>query len=421
MLASLLFLLLVFALAQRPECIKFIRNYGGTGEQIATSVVQTKDGGYAIAGVADFNTDSNGDFWLVKTDKWGNMQWNATYGGKGWDEAHSVVQTNDGGYAIAGHTYSFGAGRYDYWLVKVDVNGKIQWNKTYGEASDDEANCVVQARDGGYALAGYSQSDRSHKDSWLVKTDSNGNMQWNMTYGGANDDEARTVIQTSDAGYTLAGYTNSFGSADSDYWLVKTDASGSIQWNRTYGIVSSDGAYSTIQTRDGGYALVGRIYSPENDTWSICLVKTDSTGNMQWNRTTRPTSIGAIYSMTQANDGGYALAGCTDSLGGYYTGFLLVKTDANGDVQWYKTFGGQHYHYASSIVRTSDGGYAIAGRCSAQDQVWTYDFGLVKTDATGESPNESSSPYITLLTLVFIARVPQRQQTGPKTVMKPST
>jgi predicted secreted protein len=156
---------------------EFNITFGGTDHDVAYALVQTADGGYALAGyTASFGAGSQ-DFWLVKTDASGNMQWSKTYGGTDWDETHALVQTADGGYALAGHTESFGAGGIDFWLVKTDANGNMQWNKTYGGTSNDEAHAMVQTADGGYALAGYTGSTygASYADFWLVKTDASGN------------------------------------------------------------------------------------------------------------------------------------------------------------------------------------------------------------------------------------------------------
>jgi hypothetical protein len=162
------------------------------------------------------------DFWLVKTNASGNMIWNKTYGGASYDVAYSVVQTEDGGYAIAGYTQSFGAGLDDFWLVKTDADGNIMWSKAYGGENTDRAYSIVQASDGGYAIAGYTQSFGAGLDDfWLVKTDADGNAQWNKTYGGTNTDWVMSIVQTNDGGYATAGFTKSFGAGNGDFWLVK--------------------------------------------------------------------------------------------------------------------------------------------------------------------------------------------------------
>ena len=206
------------------------RTYGGTGWDLACSLVAASDGGYAIASWTTSFGAGSADFWLVKTDALGNMQWNQTYGGTGNDGAISLVATSDGGYAMAGSTY--GAGSYDFWLVKTNANGNMQWNKTYGGTGWDEAYSLVATSDGGYAIAGrWNVKDffgAGNGDVWLVKTDSFGNMQWNQTYGGTGYDWAYSLVATPDGGYALAGCTDSVGAGSNDFWLVKTDEFGVV-------------------------------------------------------------------------------------------------------------------------------------------------------------------------------------------------
>jgi len=201
------------------------KTYGGTKDDYAWALVQTNDGGYALTG----STNSYSDSWLVKTDANGDIHWNKTYGGTGDDETYALVQTSDGGYALAGLTTSFGVGNMVPWLVKTDATGSMQWNKTYGGTSNDAAYSVVQTSDGGYALAGLTRSfGAGSTDFWLVKTDAAGSMQWNKTYGGTGDDEANALVQTGDGGYALAGYTDSFGAGSRDFWLVKIGPEGLV-------------------------------------------------------------------------------------------------------------------------------------------------------------------------------------------------
>jgi hypothetical protein len=255
------------------------KTYGGNGEDIALDLVHTSDEGYALVGVTNSSGAGNYDFLLVKTDSSGNMQWNKTFGGPGNDVASALVQTSDGGYALAGSTNSFGAGSNDFLLVKTDSSGNMQWNRPYGGTGNDVASALVQTTDGGYALAGSTNSSGAgNYDFWLVKTDASGIMQWNETYKGANDDEAYALVQTSDGGYALAGYTYSLGAGNNDFWLVKTDASGNMEWNKAYGGTGSDWASALVQTSDGGYALAGTTYSFGSGKADFWLVKTDASG-----------------------------------------------------------------------------------------------------------------------------------------------
>jgi hypothetical protein len=395
------------------------KTFGGTGNDSARSLVATPDGGYAIAGVTDSFGAGSTDFWLVKTDANGVMEWNRTYGGTGSDEAYSLVTTPDGGYAIAGSTNSFGAGGggifaeayTEVWLVKTDSLGNMQWNKTYGEPRNETyysragAKALVTTSDGGYAIAGWKlyyieefegMPLSIYTDFWLVKTGALGNMQWNKTYGYEfGSDVARSLIATSDGGYAIAG--SGAWWAD-DLLLVKTDANGVMEWNRTYGGDSNDCAYSLIATSDGGYAIAGELgdINGASDFW---LVKTDAFGNMQWNQTYGVLYLfmEAAYSLAATSDGGYVMAGTN---GG--SGLMMVKTDALGNMEWNKTYEGGSYD-TYSLVATSDGGCAIAGSTSSLGVGGT-DFWLLKADENGIIPEYSSLlvPALVLTTTAFL-------------------
>jgi hypothetical protein len=351
------------------------RTYGGIGEDVAYSVVQTSDGGYALAG----SSGSVGarDAWLVKTDAAGNQVWNHTYRGAGDDEVQSVNQTKDGGYVLAGWTNSWGEGNFDFWLVKTDEFGNHLWNKTYGGSNSDKAYCVVQTSDDGYALAGTTKSyGAGNFDFWLVKTNSSGGEIWRQHHGGTDIDVAYSLVQTDDGGYALAGQTDSFGGGNFDFWLVKTNSTGNMTWNKTYGKTTLDFAYSVVRTSDGGYALAGAtgLGPSDLDFW---LVKTDAYGNHLWNKTYGGTGAQEAHSVVRTSDGGYALAGETYPSGTFVSNFSLVKTDSAGSIQWNGTYGGTGEDWAYSVVQTSDGGYVMAGSTDSLGASG-YDFYLVK-------------------------------------------
>jgi hypothetical protein len=218
------------------------RTYGGTPYETAESVIETSDGGYAVAGWRWYYTGMV----LVKTDKFGNMEWVQTYGKNeiAHDSANSVIETSDGGYAIAGSRRSGERiGYNDFVLVKTDAYGNMEWDRTYGGTDGDGASAIVETSDGGYALAGVTLSfGAGDRDVWLIKTDTNGNMQWNKTYGGTGTEEASSLVETSDGGFAIAGNTDSLGAGESDFWLIKTDSYGNIKWDKTYGGTGSEGA-----------------------------------------------------------------------------------------------------------------------------------------------------------------------------------
>jgi outer membrane protein assembly factor BamE (lipoprotein component of BamABCDE complex) len=363
----------------------FAKTYGGTDDDGAFSVQQTSDGGYIVAGTTWSFGAGGADIFLIKTDANGNRIWTKTYGGTNDDTAFSVQQTSDGGYIMAGYTYSFGAGYSDFFLIKTDANGNIQWAKTYGGTRWDYASSVQQTSDGGYIVAGgtYSFGAGWDDDIFLIKTDANGNIQWAKTYGGTYGDWAYSVQQTSDGGYIVAGYTASFGAGGGDIILIKTDANGNIQWAKTYGGTRWDYASSVQQTSDGGYIVAGGTYS-FGAGWDddIFLIKTDANGNIQWAKTYGGASGDGAMSVQQTSDGGYIVANYTLSFGAGWLNIFLIKTDANGNVQWAKTYGGTVWDMPFSVQQTSDGGYIVAG-ATASFGAGSADIFLIKTDANG--------------------------------------
>ena len=217
---------------------------------------------------------------LVSSVEAPSTTWAQVYGGTNIDEAHSLVATFDGGYAVTGYTGTLIPDRADFWLVKIDASGNMEWNQTYGriERSVERAYAVVESSDGGYAIAGYTLQDDESRDFWLVKTDEYGNMEWNQTYGGIERDEAYSLAVTTDGGYAIVGRTASFGAGDLDFWLIKTDEEGNTLWNRTYGGTGNDSAFSLVESSDSGYAIAGFTFSFGEGLGDFWLVKTDEYG-----------------------------------------------------------------------------------------------------------------------------------------------
>ena len=216
------------------------KTFGGISYDAATSVQQTSDGGYIAAGSTTLSGLGGEDVWLIKTDSDGNAEpgWPKTFGGIGYDGASSVQQTTDGGYIVAGTTYSYGAGMSDVWLIKTDADGNAEpgWPKTFGGSNYDWGTSAQQTTDGGYIVAGVTSSyGAGGDDVWLIKTDADGNVEpgWPKTFGGADYEGAASVQQTTDGGYIIAGYIHSIP----DVWLIKTDSNGNIEpgWPKTFG------------------------------------------------------------------------------------------------------------------------------------------------------------------------------------------
>lgn len=365
---------------------------GGSGDDYAYSIKRTTDGGYIAAGGTTSFGAGSGDFYIVKLDANGILQWTKTIGGTGDDEAKFIVQTTDGGYAVAGYSQSFGAGNSDFYIVKLDAGGNLQWNRTIGGTNEDVALAIVQTTDGGYVTAGYTYSfGAGDRDYYIVKLDANGNLQWNKTFGGAYYEYGETVIQTTDGGYTMAGFTYSFGAGSGDYYIVKLDVSGILQWNRTIGGTDADYCLSVIQTTDGGYALAGQVNSFGAGSNDFYIVKLDASGLLQWTRSVGGAALDYGESIMQTTDGGYVIGGLTYSFGAGNQDVFVVKLDAGGNLQWSKAVGGTYDDYIESIVLSTDGGYVGAGHTDSFG-AGSFDMYIVKFDASGNTCADTSSP-----------------------------
>jgi hypothetical protein len=365
------------------------RTFGGAKDDQGFAIAKTTDNGYIVAVETTSFGAGGWDIMLLKLDANGNVQWNKTYGGQGNDQVKSIIQTNDGGYITAGPTNSLTTGDFDMGVIKTDSQGIVQWNKTYGGVQNDYAFCVVQTKDDGYLVGGSNSTGLlgvGPVDGELLKLDASGNMQWNKTYnlnngGGVIFD----LVQTSDGGFAFS--TSSFyGAGDHDFGLAKIDAIGNVQWFKSYGGNMTDICRSMVATKDGGYALAGLTNSFGNGQHDVWLVKVNATGNMVWNRTyggTGDDNLFAYSGLIQTSDGGYALSAATTSFGSGNRDLWLIKTDSYGNTQYSKTYGGAGTDTPYSMVQANDGSFVLAGFTNSFGN--GYEVYIVKNSVEGES------------------------------------
>ena len=320
-------------------------------------VQQTSDGGYIITG--HVGNSSNGRYvCLIKTDGNGNELWTKTFGTLDLNYGRSVKQTSDGGYIITGYQGNLlGVNDRDIILIKTDGNGNEQWTKTFGGSYDDNGSSVQQTTDGGYIVTGSSMyTGNGLSDVILIKTDGNGNEVWTKTLGGIYHDSGSSVQQTTDGGYIITGVSgiDISGTVNNQVLLLKTDNNGNEQWTNTFGGLDNDQGRSVQQTSDGGYIITGKTESFGNGNDEIYLIKTDGNGNEQWSQTFGSFSNEWCNSVQQTTDGGYIMTGFISS-----NYLVLIKTDENGIEQWSQTFVNGYEGY--SVQQTTDGGFIITG------------------------------------------------------------
>jgi len=372
-------------LAQPPEY--WAKTYGGSSGDWAYSVQQTSDGGYIVAGHTESFGAGGTDFWVLKLASNGSVDWQKTYGRTEDDFARSIQQTSDGGYIVAGDTGSFGAEVSDFWVLKLASNGNVDWQKTYGGSDGDEVWSVQQTSDGGYIVAGQTWSfGAGSSDFWVLKLASNGNVDWQKTYGDSDGDAAYSVQQTSDGGYIVAGHTELFGDGFSDFWVLKLASNGSVDWQKTYGGSDGDRAWSVQQTSDGGYIVAGFTDSFGAGSSDFWVLKLTSNGNVDWQKTYGGTEDDFARSIQQTSDGGYIVAGDTESFGAAGDNdFWVLKLASDGSVDWQKTYGGSGGDIAYPVQQTADGGYIVAGNTRSFG-AGSSDFWVLRLDESGSIP-----------------------------------
>ena len=394
--------------------LEFVQSYGGSGEDTAQAIVATDDGGYAVLGFSN-STDGDlsgkttavNDYWLLKLDADGNLEWSKTYGGSKDDRGQSLIQTKDGGYALTGYAMSddgdssVNKGFHDNWLLKLNSFGKIEWEKSFGFSGHDHSYDLLETDDGGFFFVGFLDITSARADGntvkgntttlhgvgefWGTKIDASANLQWRGYYGGSSNDRAHSVVQADDGGYVMAGFTesndfdidNSRGSYD--YWVVKVDALGNFKWQNSFGGTGIERAQDIAKTDDGGYVIVGNTFSNDSDISEtkgesdIWMVKINDQGQLVWDASFGGSKFDAAQSVTLSQDGGFIIAGNTKSTdqdvidNSGENDIWLLKTNANGKMVWQKTFGGQDLDYGFDVLETFNGAVVLVGETASSN------------------------------------------------------
>lgn len=427
-----------FLVALAQPATEWQRVLGGSYGDWTGAVQETADHGYIIAGwTFSHDGDVSGnhgsyDAWVVKLDGSGGIQWQKALGGTGEDRASCIQRSADGGYILAGYTLSNNGdvsgnhGGKDAWVVKLDSVGTMQWQRALGGTGDERASSIIRTADGGYCMAGGSTSvdgdvfgNHGSEDAWMVKLDSVGTMQWQRALGGTGDERAASVEPAVDGGYVMAGYTLSnngdvpYNHGAEDAWLVRLDSTGTIQWQKTMGGTASDRANDVQLTTGGGYILAGMTSSSDGDVMGYhgggdaWLVRLDDAGAILWQQALGGMNSDAANAIVQAEDGGYIMAGRASSNDGNVGGnhgsddLWLVKLNGFGSIQWQRAMGGTNADEGSSIHQTTDGGYIVGGNAASNDgdvsgNQGYVDIWVIKSGPDGIGIHERSSPDVAL-------------------------
>lgn len=365
------------------QTIKFTRSYGGAGYDEGYSIIQTYDKGYIIAGSTSSYGYGMTDAYLLKIDSVGDEQWYKFFGGMNIDKAYSVKETPDSGLVMAGYTNSMGLGGYDVYVIRTDRFGDTLWTRTYGGADWDFAYSIDLTGDGGYIVAGGTYSSGTgNGDVYLLKIDSAGDTVWTKTHGGPNDDEARSVVATSDGGYVLTGSTKSFGDINGDIYIIKTTSIGDTMWTKKYGGTSEEVAGEIKQASNGEYIVVGGTQSYGVGGLDCYIMRTDLNGDTLWTRTYGSPNYNFASSVIENQTNKIVFSNTTEDSGGGLRDYNLFIADNAGYFIYNTTFGAADNEEVFSISECSDNGYIMCGYTNGFNAEFN-DVYIVKTDSAG--------------------------------------
>jgi hypothetical protein len=391
------------------------------GDDHASYVQQTSDGGYIMAGyssslnidgVNNLSNKSNHkyyDFYIIKADKYGEVVWHNMYGGTGDDRAYSIQEVSGGGYIVVGTTDTLNIlGGGDILVIRLDSGGGVVWKKQYGGPSFDHTNSISQTTDGGFIVAGsIEETSTTDINYYVVKIDAAGGVEWERTLGGSDTDWATSIRQTLDGGYVVAGWSESkdisgvTNHGGMDYYVIKLDGNGNVEWQKMYGGSLYEQAKSILQTPDGGYIVAGDSASKDIEgcinggNSEFYIIKLDSGGTVEWQKMYGGSGIDYADSIYQTSDGGYVVAGyssSTDISGLTNAGeddYYIIRLDSGGNVLWQRMYGGTKGDQAHSVQQTADGGYVVFGSSGSEDITGTkhhglgWDYYIIKLDANG--------------------------------------
>lgn len=394
--------------------LDWVKSFGGSGFESANAIVKTSDGGFAVLGYTSSidgdiitKTEEENDYWLLKFDTEGNLQWNRTYGGSKDDIGQSLAQTTDGGYVLTGYSMSDDGdasknqGFHDNWILKLDEKGDLEWERSYGFSGHDHSYDILETADGGFFFTGFLDITSARADGntekgngltshgvgefWGTKIDQEGSVQWRGYFGGTNNDRAHAVVQAEDGGFVMTGFSESDDfdisstNGSYDFWMVKVDSFGNLVWEHSFGGSGIEVSYDIAKTEDGGYIVVGNTFSNDGHIFQnkgasdIWMIKVDEEGNLLWERTFGGSEFDLAQAVVQSKDGGFLITGNSKSSdvdapeNNGENDIWVIKTNGNGDLVWQKSFGGSGLDFGLDILEDENGHILVVGESNSSD------------------------------------------------------
>ena len=364
----------------------FTKTFGGKANEHAMSVIQTKDGEYVVAGFTFSYGKGKSDIWVMKLDRYGEKIWQRYLGSKGLDWPNALIETRDGNYVIAGYSRDDDTHLSDAWIFQLNEYGEGMWSKTFGGESDDVAKAIIQTSDGGFAVTGFTYSNsRGESDVWLLRLNAVGEELWQKNYGGKGTEMGYSIMETQDDGFLIGGYQSYDSVNKADMLIVKTDRKGKGVWRRALKSRGNDIVESVLETPRGDFLIGGWAYMPEKGDLDAKLAKMGPGGKILWERTYGGKGKDAIYDMEFAPEGGIILAGQTGSFGPS-SDVWIFHTDNEGRMDWQKRSKGDKNDYGHALALANDGGFVIAGGTKSYSAKGS-DMVLMKTDPKGNFGN----------------------------------
>ena len=357
--------------------------------EIGYSILQNSDSSIIVLGGTENN---NYDLTLLKTDRQGMMIWENTFGGSGYDIAYNLEKTSDSGYLISGTTTSYGQGESDCWLIKTDYLGTIVWNKTYGYAGIENGGQAIEI-DEGYLFIGDTYNIvEQNQNIFLIRANSLGDTLWTKEFGGQETDYGADIVATVDGGYMILGSTQQFSLLNFDIWMIKIDNEGTEQWNKYHGSGSDDYGQTILYLSDGTYLIKAISSAFGNENNSVILLKTDASGNEEWTKSFGGTNSNHGNTIRETDDGSFIMVSSKYDYGNNDYNIWLIKIDKNGFVEWEKTFGGINSDLGLSVDLSVDGGYLLTGSTGTigNGDENSSDLWLIKTDSEGNTIAQSN-------------------------------